>query len=219
MAEASVEVKMSPEIARQLDELRNRVERAARIAGVAAAVADELRATVGGITPAGRLGDLLADMAARLDTACDRANQHMAPMSHAQPGDVVQVDPRGDELGYGATFAIVERVLDGYVLAYVPGAEGGDAYVRLGPEQCVKVGVAEWTHDPSARCVDGRMVADAIAEEEARVAVWKAALDEGTCAACHVMDGKAVASVGAPPHPDCTNPQGCRCVIVGLDRG
>lgn len=38
---------------------------------------------------------------------------------------------------------------------------------------------------------------------------WKAVLDTETCDACALRDGKK--GLPAPPHPDCGNPNGCRC--------
>lgn len=221
MVDTKVQLEAPAHVLEEIRELQHRVERAAEIAGSAGAAAEAMREVSAGITPQGPLNELLLNIAARLDAAIARAAQHMYPMLQVQPGDVVQVDPQGDELGFGASFAVVEKVEGWGVVAYVrvPGPKGGDAYVRLGFGQFCKVGVAEWTHDPLALTSDGRKVEHVIAQEAAAVPVWKAALDDATCAACHVMEGKAVTSVGAPPHPDCTNPDGCRCVIVGLPRG
>lgn len=216
MVDPVVEVKAPAHVLEEIRELQHRVERAGLIAGTAGAAADAMREVSASITPPGPLNRLLTEIADRLDAAVSRAAQHMHPMSDIQPGDVVQVDPLGDALGYGAAFAIVERVAGGVILAYVrvPGPQGGDAYVRLGHGQCVKVGVAEWEHDPLATLTDGRTVRDVMAAEAAAVPLWRAALDDGTCAACHVMHGKAVGTVGTPPHAECTNPDGCRCVIA-----
>lgn len=225
MADPVIEVKAPAHVLDEIRELQFRVGRAARIAGTAQATAEALRDMAGhagaplavSAVAAGRL----RGFAERLEAAVARANQHLAPLSEVLPGDVVQVDPRGDELGFGAAFAVVEKVEGWGVFAYVrvPGPQGGDAYVRLGHGQFQKVGVAEWVHDPLATLCDGTSAEGVIARELDAVPVWKAAMDGASCAACREADGREVTAALAPPHPLCTHPDGCRCVIVGLPRG
>lgn len=221
MVDTKMRVEAPAHMLEQIREVQHRVERAGKIAGAAGAAADLLRELA---QPGGGghdIRDALTGIADRLDAACERAAQHMAPMAEVRPGDVVQVDPNGDELGFGGAFAVVERNEGWGVVAYVriPGPNGGDAYVRLGNGQFEKIGVAEWTHDPLAKCTDGTPVGDLIAKELAMVPVWKAAMDASTCTPCREQDGKEVTPALAPPHPDCTCDAGCRCVIVGLPRG
>jgi hypothetical protein len=221
MADVHMNVELPPQVLRQIEEVTARVERAAEISGVAEACAAALRQMADHTgTPAAlqpHAAQLVRDMAARLEAAVEKAQAHMAPMSVTRPGDVVQVSPQGDELGFGGAFAIVEKVEGWGVVAYVrvPGPQGGDAFTRLGNGQFVKVGVAEWTHDPLA-VVDGRPVSEIVAQVVAEASVWKAALDPATCPACRDKHGTfaGAGDVQAPPHPRCTNPNGCRCVIV-----
>lgn len=41
---------------------------------------------------------------------------------------------------------------------------------------------------------------------------WHATHDEHTCLACAEKDNSV--SSDAPPHPECTNPNGCRCTVT-----
>lgn len=225
------DVALPAHVQEEIRDMQLRVMRAGRAAGAAQACADGLREVTRVLRSGPKLepeaiAALLDDMAGKLDVVCARTAQHLAAVTEVLAGDVVQVDPRGDELGFGATFAVVERAEGWGVVAYVrvPGPQGGDAYVRLGHGQYQKVGVAEWLHDPLAAVGDranGRSVpiGTVAAEELAKVPVWRAAMDRDTCAACREADGHAVTPALAPPHPQCTHPDGCRCVIVGLPRG
>ncbi len=43
--------------------------------------------------------------------------------------------------------------------------------------------------------------------------IWVTPIDEHTCPACKERYGLPAAGLAVPPHPDCTNPEGCRCVV------
>ena len=52
-------------------------------------------------------------------------------------------------------------------------------------------------------------------EPEGETTRWRAQLDERTCQPCRDRDGapagEGVTRHRLPPHPDCKNPDGCRC--------
>ena len=50
------------------------------------------------------------------------------------------------------------------------------------------------------------------ADRDDGVEVWRTNLDEHTCDNCRALDG-ADCTMRWPPHPDCENPDGCRCTV------